>query len=46
LLARRRDQPVIIYEDDWCGARLGEHAVLLVNSGGPPLVAPRLSSFL
>ena len=30
--------PVIIYEDDWSGDWLGEYAVLLANSGGPPLV--------
>ena len=30
--------PVIIYQDDWSGDWLGEYAVLLANSGGPPLV--------
>ena len=30
--------PVILYEDDWSGDWLGEYAVLLANSGGPPLV--------
>ena len=29
--------PVILYEDDWSGDWLGEYAVLLANSGGPPL---------
>ena len=30
--------PVIVYEDDWSGDWLGEYAVLLANTGGPPLV--------
>ena len=30
--------PVILYQDDWSGDWLGEYAVLLANSGGPPLV--------
>lgn len=30
--------PVIISQDDWSGDWLGEYAVLLANSGGPPLV--------
>jgi hypothetical protein len=29
--------PVILYEDDWSGDWLGEYAVLLASSGGPPL---------
>ena len=29
--------PVILYQDDWSGDWLGEYAVLLANSGGPPL---------
>ena len=29
--------PIILYEDDWSGDWLGEYAVLLANSGGPPL---------
>lgn len=30
--------PVIISQDDWSGDWLGEYAVLLASSGGPPLV--------
>lgn len=30
--------PVILYQDDWSGDWLGEYAVLMANSGGPPLV--------
>jgi hypothetical protein len=29
--------PVILYQDDWSGDWLGEYAVLLASSGGPPL---------
>ncbi len=29
--------PVILYQDDWSGDWLGEYAVLLANSGSPPL---------
>jgi hypothetical protein len=29
--------PVILYQDDWSGDWLGEYAMLLANSGGPPL---------
>ena len=29
--------PVILYQDDWSGDWLGEYAVLLAQSGGPPL---------
>jgi hypothetical protein len=29
--------PVILYQDDWSGDWLGEYAVLLAKSGGPPL---------
>ena len=29
--------PVILYQDDWSGDWLGEYAVLLANTGGPPL---------
>ena len=28
---------VILYQDDWSGDWLGEYAVLMANSGGPPL---------
>jgi hypothetical protein len=29
--------PVIVMNDDWSGDWLGEYAVLLANTGGPPL---------
>ena len=29
--------PVILYQDDWSGDWLGEYAVLLANTTGPPL---------
>jgi hypothetical protein len=29
--------PVILYQDDWSGDWMGEYAVLLANTGGPPL---------
>ncbi|HVY37101.1 MAG TPA: hypothetical protein VHM31_04180 [Polyangia bacterium] len=29
---------VIVYQDDWSGDWLGEYAVLMANTGGPPLV--------
>jgi hypothetical protein len=29
--------PVILYQDDWSGDWLGEYAVLLAKTGGPPL---------
>jgi hypothetical protein len=38
LLPVGASNPVILYQDDWSGDWLGEYAVLLANSGGPPLV--------
>ena len=35
--AGRRAQPGILLQDDWSADWLGEYAVLLANSGGPPL---------
>jgi len=29
--------PVILYQDDWSGDWMGEYAVMLANTGGPPL---------
>ena len=29
--------PMILYQDDWSGDWLGEYAVLMTNTGGPPL---------
>jgi hypothetical protein len=37
LLPVDRTNPVILYQDDWSGDWLGEYAVLLAKSGGPPL---------
>ena len=37
LLPVDQSNPVILYQDDWSGDWLGEYAVLLANSGGPPL---------
>jgi hypothetical protein len=38
LLPVDQTNPIILYEDDWSGDWLGEYAVLLAQSGGPPLV--------
>ena len=37
LLPVDEGNPVILYQDDWSADWLGEYAVLLANSGGPPL---------
>jgi hypothetical protein len=37
LLPVDQTNPVILYQDDWSGDWLGEYAVLLAKSGGPPL---------